>query len=125
MKTPKFEIAELFTLAVTQLENEGHDVYSKNEVIRLLQTLATQVDEVNIDITPTNSISRDALLELKEEVTEWIEDIDGDVAQISLNYDNRIEVDLDFEPVVRGIKKCFNVFIAEHFTKDGETPNNK
>jgi len=106
----------IFETAIDSVKTAYPSIYSKEDVIRLIQDLGTQVNQAetnrpNISQQDINGI----LDEIREGLIEGIKNVDfEEFVTLELNYDNRIDIDVDMRGVCDNIGEAFDLACSEH-----------
>ena len=106
----------IFETAIDSVKTAYPSIYSKEDVIRLIQDLGTQVNQAetnrpNISQQDINGI----LDEIREGLIEGIKNLDlADFVTLELNYNHQIDIDVDTRALCDNIAEAFDLACSEH-----------
>lgn len=106
----------IFETAIDSVKTAYPSIYSKEDVIRLIQDLGTQVNqaETNRPSLTQNDVNN-ILDEIREGLIEGIKNLDlADFVTLELNYNNQIEIEVDERAVRENIEEVFDLACSEH-----------
>ena len=106
----------IFEIAIDSVKTAYPSIYSKEDVIRLIQDLGTQVNqaETNRPSLTQEDVNR-MLDEVREGLIEGIKNCNfADFVTLELNYGNQIEIDVDMRGVCDNIGEAFDLACSEH-----------
>ena len=91
------------------------DFYTKQDVVMLINDLLIAVEAADKE-KPTTQFATDfeALRAIKESLLEGVKNLSfEDFVSLELNYDNRIDVDVDERGLMNEIEQCFDIAVTE------------
>jgi hypothetical protein len=118
--TEKMKISE----AITKVENGFGSIYSKDDVLNLLSNL--EINSGTNDITEEKI--RDFCNRIKESIIENNDIVDTDNIELSIGYNNQIEIDdvpLSSSELDSIFEYEMNQFIDENFTIEDDDDEDK
>ena len=105
----------IFQTAIDSVNTAYPSIYTKQDVVKLIQDIQAGVEALPVE-KPTTQFSTDfeALEKIKESLLEGVKNISfEDFVSLELNYDNRIDVDVDERGLINEIDQCFEIAVTE------------
>ena len=107
----------IFKQAISDVNRAYPSIYTKQDVVKLLENLQFVVETVLAEKPkPTTQFATDfeALEKIKKYMLEGVRNISfEDFVSLELNYDNRIDVDVDERGLINEIDQCFEIAVTE------------
>ena len=105
----------IFETAIDSVNTAYPSIYTKQDVVRLIQDIQAGIEALPVE-KPTTQFATDfeALEKIKESLLEGVRNISfEDFVSLELNYDNRIDVDVDERGLMNEIEQCFDIAVTE------------
>ena len=106
----------IFETAIDSVNTAYPSIYSKEDVIRLIQDLSTQVNQAETNRPSLTQEDVNGILdEVREGLIEGVKNIDlADFVTLELNYNHQIDIDVDMRGVCDHIQEAFDLACSEH-----------
>ena len=106
----------IFETAIDSVKTAYPSIYSKEDVIRLIQDLGTQVNQAETNRPSLTQEDVNGMLdEIREGLIEGIKNLDlADFVTLELNYNNQIDIDVDERALCDNIGEAFDLACSEH-----------
>ena len=106
----------IFETAIDSVNTAYPSIYSKEDVIRLIQDLSTQVNQAETNRPSLTQEDVNGILdEVREGLIEGVKNLDlADFVTLELNYNHQIDIDVDMRGVCDNIAEAFDLACSEH-----------
>ena len=102
----------IFEQAIANVQSAYPSIYTKEDVVRLIQGIQTRVDAAQEE--SAKPAARDFLEAVKESMLEGIKNISiEDFVELELNYGNQIDINIDTRALLNGFEDCFDIAVTE------------
>ena len=104
----------IFETAIDSVNTAYPSIYTKEDVVRLIQDIQAGVEALPVEKPTQFATDFEALQAIKESLLEGVKSLSiEDFVSLELNYDNRIDVDVDERGLINEIENCFEVAVTE------------
>jgi hypothetical protein len=106
----------IFETAIASVQSAYPSIYSKEDVIRMIQDIRTAVEVEDLNRPNISQQDVNGMLdEIREGLIEGIKNVDfEDFVCLELNHNNQIEIDIDMRGVCDNIEEAFDLACSEH-----------
>lgn len=102
----------IFEQAIANVNSAYPSIYTKEDVVRLIQDIRAGVEAAEEE--SAKPAARDFLEAVKESLLEGVKSLSiEDFVSLELNYDNRIDIDIDTRGLINEIDQCFDIAVTE------------
>ncbi len=106
----------IFETAIASVQSAYPSIYSKEDVIRIIQDIRTAVEVEDLNRPSLTQEDVNGILdEIREGLIEGIKNVDfADFVCLELNYNHQIDIDVDMRGVCDNIGGAFDLACSEH-----------
>lgn len=103
---------QIFEQAIASVNSAYPSIYTKEDVVRLIQDIQAGVDaSVEASVPPVNQM---VLESIKEQLVEHVKNIDfEDFVSLDLGYGNQIEISIDERGIAGEVEVAFEAATAD------------
>lgn len=102
---------QIFDNAITKVNEAYPSIFTKDDVVKLINDLKFAAER---ELAETSTLNKDAIDRIRELLIEGVRNIDfSDFVELSMDYDNRVEINFDDHQCAKEIEGCFDEAVDE------------